>query len=98
MSNTQKEKFHKLCIIGDGGCGKTSLLSSYFFKTFSEEYDPTIFDNFDHSYRINDQEKLLRFVWYIEITISILKNKSIIRVTDTAGQEFYDYLRSKSIT
>ena len=56
-SNTQaqEEMFHKLCIIGDGMCGKTSLLSTYFFKTFSEDYDPTIFENFDHEYSHNGQ-------------------------------------------
>ncbi|KAK0398733.1 hypothetical protein QR680_002729 [Steinernema hermaphroditum] len=36
----------KLVIVGDGACGKTSLLHAFSKGTFSPEHDPTVFDNF----------------------------------------------------
>lgn len=35
---------HKLVIVGDGNCGKTSLLVTYVDDTFPEKYVPTIFE------------------------------------------------------
>ncbi|XP_027044603.1 ras-like GTP-binding protein RHO [Pocillopora damicornis] len=34
----------KLIIVGDSGCGKTSLLTSFACKKFPEEFVPTLFD------------------------------------------------------
>ncbi|KAJ3325970.1 GTP-binding protein Rho1 [Boothiomyces sp. JEL0866] len=35
----------KLVVVGDGACGKTSLLLAFSKGTFSETYVPTVFDN-----------------------------------------------------
>ncbi|KLO16561.1 ras-domain-containing protein [Schizopora paradoxa] len=36
----------KLVIVGDGACGKTSLLSTFAMGEFPKEYEPTIFENY----------------------------------------------------
>lgn len=36
----------KLVIVGDGACGKTSLLSVYVHDTFPKEHTPTVFENY----------------------------------------------------
>lgn len=35
----------KLLIVGDGECGKTSILSRFMDKEFPESYLPTVFEN-----------------------------------------------------
>ncbi|OIR57573.1 MAG: Rho family GTPase [Amphiamblys sp. WSBS2006] len=40
-----RPKSKKFVIVGDGGCGKTSLFIRKVKKTFSDDYVPTIFEN-----------------------------------------------------
>lgn len=46
MSSTTKKDVirRKLVIVGDGGCGKTSLLSVFTLGSFPKDYVPTVFD------------------------------------------------------
>jgi GTPase SAR1 family protein len=43
----------KLVIVGDGACGKTSLLSSFALGEFPKEYQPTIFENYVAEIRLD---------------------------------------------
>lgn len=43
----------KLVIVGDGGCGKTSLLYVFTLGEFPTEYHPTVFENYVTDCRID---------------------------------------------
>ncbi|GAA6005846.1 uncharacterized protein JCM10292_004658 [Rhodotorula paludigena] len=43
----------KLVIVGDGACGKTSLLSVFAMGEFPQEYTPTIFENYVAEIRLD---------------------------------------------
>jgi len=43
----------KLVIVGDGACGKTSLLCSFATGEFPKEYEPTIFENYVAEIRLD---------------------------------------------
>jgi len=45
----------KLVIVGDGACGKTSLLSSFALGEFPSEYQPTVFDNYVAEIRLDEK-------------------------------------------
>ncbi|TEB37457.1 ras-domain-containing protein [Coprinellus micaceus] len=45
----------KLVIVGDGACGKTSLLSSFALGEFPKEYQPTVFDNYVAEIRLDEK-------------------------------------------
>lgn len=43
----------KLVIVGDGACGKTSLLSVFAMGEFPRDYEPTIFENYVAEIRLD---------------------------------------------
>jgi len=45
----------KLVIVGDGACGKTSLLCSFALGEFPKEYQPTIFENYVAEIRLDNK-------------------------------------------
>lgn len=45
----------KLVIVGDGACGKTSLLCSFALGQFPKDYHPTVFDNYVAEIRLDDK-------------------------------------------
>lgn len=52
-SNTQNAIRRKLVIIGDGACGKTSLLSVFTLGYFPTHYIPTVFENYVTDCRVD---------------------------------------------
>ena len=68
----------KAVLVGSEGSGKTSLFTTYFTGSFSEEYVPTVSDNFSREIEYNDAgvTKMVNFsVW------------------DTGGLAEYDKIR-----
>ncbi|KAF8327176.1 P-loop containing nucleoside triphosphate hydrolase protein [Cantharellus anzutake] len=45
----------KVVIVGDGACGKTSLLNVFLNGFFPQVYEPTIFENHAHDVHVDDQ-------------------------------------------
>lgn len=53
--NPSKTLRRKLVVIGDGACGKTSLLLAYKDKTFNADYVPTVFETSITSVPVEDR-------------------------------------------
>uniref|UniRef100_H3BGC5 Ras homolog family member F, filopodia associated n=2 Tax=Latimeria chalumnae TaxID=7897 RepID=H3BGC5_LATCH len=49
----------KIVIVGDGGCGKTSLLMVYAKGDFPENYAPSVFEKYTSSVTIGNKEIIL---------------------------------------
>ncbi|KAH1180306.1 rho-related GTP-binding protein RhoF isoform X2 [Mauremys mutica] len=49
----------KIVIVGDGGCGKTSLLMVYAKGAFPEKYAPSVFEKYTTSITIGNKEVIL---------------------------------------
>jgi len=52
---SQKPIRRKLVIVGDGACGKTSLLCSFALGEFPKDYQPTVFDNYVAEIRLDEK-------------------------------------------
>ncbi|KAK0737439.1 small GTPase superfamily [Apiosordaria backusii] len=80
----------KLVLLGDGACGKTSLLNVFTRGYFPTVYEPTVFENYVHGAFLDKYKMGARidiFVDNVHIELSLW---------DTAGQEEFDRLRSLS--
>jgi len=51
--SSQNPLRRKLVIVGDGACGKTSLLCSFALGEFPKEYHPTVFENYVAEIRLD---------------------------------------------
>ncbi len=52
---TKKPLSRKIVILGDGACGKTSLLNVFTRGYFPQVYEPTVFENYVHDIFIDGQ-------------------------------------------
>ncbi|KAH9261448.1 hypothetical protein BASA81_000092 [Batrachochytrium salamandrivorans] len=57
-----RSKRTRVVVVGDGGAGKTSILSSFANGTFPDEYVPTVFENHDLQVEV-DGETVELEVW-----------------------------------
>ncbi|XP_074546039.1 rho-related GTP-binding protein RhoF isoform X1 [Halichoeres trimaculatus] len=53
---TKKEEELKIVIVGDGGCGKTSLLMVYAKGDFPEKYAPSVFEKYNTTISLGGKE------------------------------------------
>ncbi|CUM62699.1 uncharacterized protein PRCAT00000255001 [Priceomyces carsonii] len=53
--SSQKTIQRKIVILGDGACGKTSLLNVFTRGYFPQVYEPTVFENYVHDIFIDGQ-------------------------------------------
>ncbi|ORZ23284.1 small GTPase superfamily [Absidia repens] len=53
-SNTPLRR--KLVVVGDGNCGKSSLLNVFTKNIFPQIYEPTVFENYVHEITVDGQE------------------------------------------
>lgn len=53
----------KLVVVGDCGCGKTSMINKYVKGHFSETYTPTGFDTYTSTYHVSDTYKIHMSIW-----------------------------------
>ncbi|MBD3342731.1 MAG: GTP-binding protein [Candidatus Lokiarchaeota archaeon] len=73
-----KNFIYKVCIVGDGGVGKTSMVLRYTENTFKENYLMTIGSNFS--------TKSLEFPEYPNYQIKL-------QIWDLAGQKHFSFVR-----
>ncbi|KAL1484904.1 hypothetical protein MTO96_032298 [Rhipicephalus appendiculatus] len=62
QSEVTVDFYKKLVAVGDGGCGKTSLLSSYVTGVFPENLRATVFRHRDHGGHRRQEEGSSQFV------------------------------------
>lgn len=60
---TEERRPRKIVVVGDGGCGKTSLLLKYLDRKFDPEYTPTVFGKRDAVYTDESGKKVLLDLW-----------------------------------
>lgn len=73
----RKQYFFKICIAGDSGVGKTTILHQYISGRFKSKAEITIGSNF--------------FVKYIKLPD--VKNLLTLQAWDLAGQEYFKWVR-----
>ncbi|MGQ4873165.1 MAG: Rab family GTPase [Promethearchaeota archaeon] len=78
MSNEAKSFIYKICVIGDGGVGKTSMVLRYCENTFKENYIMTIGSNFS--------TKTVELSEYPNFNIKL-------QIWDLAGQKHFSFVR-----
>ena len=89
----------KICVLGDGGVGKTALTIQLCSNHFVEEYDPTIEDSYRKQVVIDDESCLLGMPssFFRPSLLLLLMPFFSPEILDTAGQEEFTALRDQWI-
>jgi len=74
----QKSYIYKICVVGNGGVGKTSMVLRYCENTFKESYLMTIGSNFS--------TKTVELVDYPQLQVKL-------QLWDLAGQKHFSFVR-----
>ncbi|KAK3103123.1 hypothetical protein FSP39_016642 [Pinctada imbricata] len=53
----------KLVVVGDCGCGKTSLIHRYVNGKYNDTYTPTGFDTYTTTYNVSDTYRIQMSIW-----------------------------------
>lgn len=87
-----------MVVVGDGACGKTSLLNVYISGRFPQEYEPTIFENHCIDVGPSRLPSGLPAEGRTDPIHPVVVDGTAIELAlwDTAGQEDFDRLRSLS--
>ena len=80
----------KICMLGDGGVGKTALTMQMLHNHFVDTYDPTIEDSYRTQMRVDGEACV--YVVYLSIILVILPAGDRLEILDTAGQEDFTVL------
>jgi GTPase KRas protein len=93
MSGAQMQV--KLCVMGDGGTGKTASTIQFVANHFVEMYDPTIEDSYKASFCFVPCVKRLTFCSKRHIQVD--DQQFMVDILDTAGQDDFSPLRDSWI-
>ncbi|KAK9334085.1 P-loop containing nucleoside triphosphate hydrolase protein [Lipomyces starkeyi] len=65
MSMVDKSPYplYKVLTVGDGACGKTSMLLTYAKGEFPDLYVPTVFENYPHNVKLQSGKMLTLDLW-----------------------------------
>ncbi|KAK9484307.1 P-loop containing nucleoside triphosphate hydrolase protein [Lipomyces starkeyi] len=65
MSMVDKNPYplYKVLTVGDGACGKTSMLLTYAKGEFPDLYVPTVFENYPHNVKLQSGKMLTLDLW-----------------------------------
>jgi small GTP-binding protein len=80
------EKTRKLVVVGDGMCGKTSLLYAFMYKEFDPSHTPTIFDTYAADIQV-DEKKVSGYI----IIFQKHHSTSLMRVITLLWHYFYTF-------
>lgn len=70
----------KLVVVGDGACGKTSLIIAHAGGEFSESYIPTAFDDYSIESHVEGKPVRLRRKQLSHLLKSLLQIKTFLRL------------------
>ncbi|KAK9325532.1 P-loop containing nucleoside triphosphate hydrolase protein [Lipomyces orientalis] len=63
MADKSARPVYKVLTVGDGACGKSSMLLTYTKGQFPDLYVPTVFENYSHNVKLQSGKTLTLDLW-----------------------------------